>query len=227
VDVRRGKLWYDRFKFGAFLVLVILVMFFLVSYRSLTEIPKIELFILVLIFSVFCCFLAGTAVYARVEKIEERKNILLCLILFYLFLALVSLSYSFTLAEAIFGVRAQIFFTRSIRTIISGFYSSLFVLTILREVHAALSEVEREYEKRIELIREGNDVVDIDSNPRPNQQLENLVDFLFKISVTQLSLIFVYNLLLLYADETFLMSLGFTILSQGLDILKRWILTTL
>ncbi|MFX1519090.1 MAG: hypothetical protein ACFFCD_04145 [Promethearchaeota archaeon] len=225
--IRRGKLWFDRFKFGAQLILVILAIFFILSYRSITEIPKVELFILIFIFGVFCCFLAATAVYARIEKIEEKKTTLLLTILFYLFLALISISYSFTLAESIFGARAQVFFTKSIRAIISGFYSSLFVLTILREVHSALSEVEKEYEKRIELIREGNDLEEDPDNPHSKYQLESLLDFLFKSSITQLLLIFCYNLMLLFIPEAFLMSLGFTFLSQGLEILKEWFLSTI
>jgi hypothetical protein len=227
VYIRQRKLWNDRFKFGAQLILVILLVFLILSYRSITEIPKIELFILIFIFGVFCCFLAATAVYARIEKIEEKKTILLLTILFYLFMALVSISYSFTLAASIFGARAQVFFTKSIRAVISGFYSSLFVLTILREVHSALSEVEKEYEKRIELIREGNDLEENPDNPRPNYQLESLLDFLFKSSITQLLMIFCYNLMLLFIPEAFLMSLGFTFLSQGLDILREWFSTTM
>lgn len=102
----------------------------------------------------------------------------------------------------------------------------MFVITILREVHAAIREVEKEYEKRIELIREGNDSTDA-NDIRSSHRLENLLDFMFKSSVTQILLIFSYNLMVLWFPESFLMSLGFNILSYGLDILRDWILTTL
>lgn len=232
MDTRRGKLWYDRIKIWAFLILLVLVAYHTLSYYTIAtrtfgfsliiEVLGISLFILVFLFGVFCCFLAVTVVHAKVEKLEKRKNIVLFQILFYLFLALASISYSFSLAEGIFGARAQLFFSRNIRTIISGFYSSLFVLTILKEVRVALKEVETEYEKRLRLLKRGSDPKKIDKI-RPSYKLDNLLDFLFKTSVTQILLIFGYNLLLLYVDESFLVNVGFTISSYAIELIKQWV----
>jgi len=235
VDVRRGKLWYDRIRIWAFFILLVLTAYHSLKYYTvasssasrfglslLIEALGIGLFILVFLFGVFCCFLAVTVVHAKVEKLEKRKNLILFQIIFYLFLALASISYSFSLAEGIFGARAQLFFSRNIRTIISGFYSSLFVLTILKEVRVALKEVETEYEKRLRLIKRGSDVKKFEKT-RPSYKLDNLLDFLFKTSVTQILLIFGYNLLLLYVDESFLVNVGFTISSYAIELIKSWI----
>jgi len=232
VDVRRGKLWYDRIKIWAFLILLALGAYHTLNYYTIANRPLwfnllinvlgISLFILVFLFGVFCCFLAVTVVHAKVEKLEKRKNIILFQILFYLLLALASISYSFSLAEGIFGARAQLFFSRNIRTIISGFYSSLFVLTILKEVRIALKEVETEYEQRIRLIKRGSDLRKFEKT-HPSYKLDNLLDFLFKTSVTQILMIFGYNLLLLYVDESFLVNVGFTISSYAIELIKQWI----